>query len=414
MTGHERGQGISTPPPLPRRTPPTSPNGSPVASPLPAPRMGGHLAVGHGGTRTNVAVRDGGVLPNARSRHDIWPPAASAAQNFAPVGRMEYQVLGDTQARAEMASSVPPPVPQHYGRASTVKYADLDHSGYPSGRYPSPVISLRQMTSYSQISHAISDEDGRQLPILTDGNGHESSSDEEFDYDVPPSITNLRRLQSDDRHSPSPHEDLYNVPRSLAGRETSPFNSDPTYDSPPTLSPQEFQHHRPVPPLPVKGSRTAPPVPAHKHSSLANHRAEEELYDHPRMNNRNEVYDVPLFRPQQQLEDNDEPEYDPVAPDQLPLPPVPGRTSNQTGVPLRSGPVMPVHRVSTMISRGYESGVVESHRPRSASSGGHMNREISIQHLINRGYTRDQVVRALAVSQNDFKMAERILEEFGK
>lgn len=408
-----QGNGMATagagPPPLPRRagTPTGSPAGSPMASPLPVVRVGGLLSAGNGAARTNSGGKRGGMAPNVPSFN---------APITVPVGEVDYQALWDSQSHLESArpGAPPPPVPRHQVRTQSVNYAKLDHSGRVVGRQPSSPPS-RQVTSYAQINRVISCEDGTEIPITVVGNGQDTSSDEEFDYDVPPSITHLQQRKSEDHRSPplSP-EDIYDVPPRASSREASLFDADPTYDSPPSVL-SELQSQSSAPPLPAKGHRPPPAPPArplYDHVNPANLRPEEELYDHPPVSNQNELYSHPFFRPPGPSVE-EEPDYDPVTPDEPPPPRVPGRPISQVGLPrfpTSRNPVMSANRSSSMMA-----GLQEGQRPRcsSSSSVGRSQREFSIQYLMHQGYSRDQVVRALAISQNDFKMAERILQEFG-
>ena len=392
-----------------------------MASPLPTPRLGGSQAAGTGTAKVNASAKKLGPATTNTSRNEM-PVQFVGASASVPHGELDYQMLWNSQSPPEASSDIPPPVPKHQGRAYTVKYAELDHSGQPTGRQSSPSPALRQKTAYSQIDRIISGEDGTEISIPV-GNGHETSSDEDFDYDVPPSITVVKQQKSDDRHSPSlSPEDVYNVPHFASPHELSPFSSDPAYDIPPPLSQSELQSHR-APPLPAKVYRAPPPVPQTKplydHVNPTNCEVDDDPYDHPPLNNQNDNYDHPYFRQHVQSSAREEErEYEQVAPDESAPPPVPCRPLSQFGLPqfpVRASPVMSVYKASTTLTHGIpqSGGGSNESRQRSGSSAGHSQREVSIHQLMKQGYSRDRVVRALAVSHNDFKMAERILKEFG-
>ena len=357
--------------------------------------MGGLLATGNL-DRTNSTGSDEEDPRNVRSRHYVFPQSDVVAQISPSVGRMDHQGLLDKQSKTNLTRNVPPTAPQYHGDSRTIEYADLDFTSYPRGHNPNLILPPREITAYSQVSHVISGEDGRKIAIVTDDISHDSSSDEEFDFDVPPSITEFRRQSEVHRsHSPLPPGDFDSIPHPVVARSTSPVSpnsSNSVYDNLPILSSQGFQRNIPPPLVPAQGIRTAPPVPAHQHSSSANRNVGNQLYSHPAM--------------------NEEPAYDLVAADQSSVLPITSRPSNQIGTSIRSNQALPSYRGygSTMISHGPGSGTSDSHYPHSAASTG----DSSIQHLTNQGYTRDQVIRALAISHNDFKMAEQILKEFGK
>ena len=64
-------------------------------------------------------------------------------------------------------------------------------------------------------------------------------------------------------------------------------------------------------------------------------------------------------------------------------------------------------KVPSHVSKGNSLGRTTSSRPRHDREGWIMN-------YVQQGYSRDQVVRALAITQNDFNMASNILKEFVK
>ena len=90
-----------------------------------------------------------------------------------------------------------------------------------------------------------------------------------------------------------------------------------------------------------------------------------------------------------------------------PLPPIP--LSTHPSYVARQEPPLPAR--TTCVAKANSLGRTVSASPRQQPRH---DRESWIMKYVQQGYSRDQVVRALAITQNDFNMASNILKEFVK
>lgn len=187
---YDRETSNGAPPLLARRVIRTYSAGSSVAFSIRETQMGGLLATGSETAHTDVLAKDLTNPPVGQSCSEIWSRSARAVPaSSAHFERTELEVFLDTdiQSHAELASSAFLPVPQHQNCScsNAVKYVNVEHLGHSSGC----CLSL--------------------TADVLDGNSYEISNDRNFNYDVVPSITNIR-LQSGGISCPAQPQDLHN------------------------------------------------------------------------------------------------------------------------------------------------------------------------------------------------------------
>ena len=291
----------SGPPPVPRRVTSTTSHDQSHTS-LPVIQLGGSQAADSGSTRANQVAKKLGI-PSCQQVSLHHTASAPASVQYREVDNLPPSVA---QPLPDLSQhDVPPPVPRHQRRAYSIKYVEVDFSGQPS---QSQLFSLRgsdYKTPYAQIDHVISDEDGRDIPIIID---NDTSSDEDFDCNEPLSFTTLQQQQS-------PGD---NMPRFIRAR--TPLCLDPTCESDlPAPSHSEFLSQRLLT-LPTKGHRAPPSVPQTKpfydHGIPANEGLEEVTYDYQPVDNQNDITRHSY-------------QHDPFTPEEPIPPPVPERPRSE-------------------------------------------------------------------------------------